>query len=158
MSVSFQPYRPGEMCGICHAGADEDSSEFVSHGGEGDKHPFHKTCITEWIGRVPKCPACFVDVDPDPLSLKGRVSRELHPPARVHLQAVAFGLLAGVCRNGAPSIPSLSALVLSPMIELTLGAISRYFAPECDKAAAAIISSIVGTAGVYCIITDGLGI
>jgi E3 ubiquitin-protein ligase DOA10 len=66
MIPSFRPslYTGLDNCIICHAELVNSENELVEHEGEnGSKHPFHKSCIIQWLEVQAKCPACFCNVN-----------------------------------------------------------------------------------------------
>ena len=75
--VLFTPFEPDPSldlnCGICLVPLDKEAE---SHGGEGDKHPFHPDCIKKWIQIKPQCPVCWIDIDsPFPSSMEYQADR-----------------------------------------------------------------------------------
>ncbi|NGX37417.1 MAG: hypothetical protein K1000chlam2_00571 [Chlamydiae bacterium] len=89
MSVKFATYPTSlvknnhDMCGVCQSKTKK--IEWIAHPNEGQKHPYHKTCLKRWFQQQVTCPSCTKSVDPSSLcsSLKERIGFFLLNPGTI---------------------------------------------------------------------------
>lgn len=87
MTASLSSVMSEGNCAICKLSM-KDSSDVVAHSnGDGDKHPFHKTCLEPWLKIKDTCPVCKTPI----LSLRDRMVKKIKLMGRDLLLVGAIG-------------------------------------------------------------------
>ena len=63
MVVGFHTLSSNDMCSICQENMDGDPDVVAHDGSHGERHPYHKECILEWMNVQATCPLCRVGLD-----------------------------------------------------------------------------------------------
>lgn len=102
MTISFQASNadPELSCGVCREPLIQDV--VIHNNDDGEKHPFHKNCVREWMKIDPTCPVCRVNIDPSSIfswqdkvtSVWNRCKNYKRPTAEI-LGGIGMGIVMG---------------------------------------------------------------